>query len=75
MSSGCSLVDHTSQAVVVAPGIHCARRRTLEGTNSLIQVAKARARGYRNKQYMITTIIYLLTAKPPRPSLWVTHTM
>jgi transposase len=46
----------------------------LEGTNSLIQAAKARARGYRNKQYMIT-IIYLLAAKLPRPSLSVTHTI
>ena len=45
----------------------------LEGTNSLIQAAKARARGYRNKKYMIT-IIYLIAAKLPRPSLWVTHT-
>jgi transposase len=44
----------------------------LEGTNSLIQAAKARARGYRNKKYMIT-IIYLIAAKLPRPSLWVTH--
>jgi transposase len=44
----------------------------LEGTNSLIQAAKARARGYRNKQYMIT-IIYLIAAKLPRPSLSVTH--
>lgn len=46
----------------------------LEGTNSLVQAAKARARGYRNKQYMIT-IIYLLAAKLPRPSLRVTHTI
>ncbi|MDT5027368.1 MAG: transposase [Micromonosporaceae bacterium] len=45
----------------------------LEGTNSLVQAAKARARGYRNKQYMI--IIYLLAAKLPRPSLSVTHTI
>lgn len=44
----------------------------LEGTNSLIQAAKARARGYRNKKYMIT-IIYLIAAKLPRPSLSVTH--
>lgn len=46
----------------------------LKGTNPLIQAAKARARGYRNKQYMIT-IIYLLAAKLPRPSLSVTHTI
>ena len=46
----------------------------LEGTNSLIQAAKARARGYRNKKYMIT-IIYLIAAKLPRPSLWVTHSI
>jgi transposase len=44
----------------------------LEGTNSLIQAAKARARGYRTKHYMIT-IIYLIAGKLPRPSLSVTH--
>jgi transposase len=46
----------------------------LEGTNSLIQAAKARARGYRTKHYMIT-IIYLIAGKLPRPSLSVTHAM
>ncbi len=46
----------------------------LEGTNSLIQAAKARARGYRNKQKMIT-IIYLIAGKLPKPSLYVTHTI
>jgi transposase len=46
----------------------------LEATNSLVQAAKARARGYRNKQYMIT-IIYLIAGKLPRPSLSVTHPM
>jgi transposase len=46
----------------------------LEGTNSLIQAAKARDRGYRNKHYMIT-IIYLIAAKLPQPSLSVTHPM
>jgi transposase len=46
----------------------------LEGTNSLVQAAKARARGYRNKDYMIT-IIYLIGAKLPVPSLRVTHAM
>jgi transposase len=40
----------------------------LEGTNSLIQAAKARARGYRNKKYMIT-VIYLIAGKLPLPSL------
>jgi S-adenosylmethionine-dependent methyltransferase len=34
----------------------------LEGINSLVQAAKARARGYRNKNKMIT-IIYLTAAK------------
>jgi transposase len=46
----------------------------LEGTNSLIQAAKARARGYRSKKKMIT-IIYLIAAKLPKPSLYVTHTI
>jgi transposase len=39
----------------------------LEATNSLIQAAKARARGYRSKRKMIT-IIYLIGAKLPIPS-------
>jgi transposase len=40
----------------------------LEGINSLVQAAKARARGYRNKNKMIT-IIYLTAAKLPLPTL------
>ncbi len=43
----------------------------LEGTNSLIQAAKARARGYRSKTKMIT-IIYLIAGRLPLPS---THTI
>jgi transposase len=46
----------------------------LEGTNSLIQAAKARARGYRSKKKMIT-IIYLIAGKLPLPSPSVTHTI
>lgn len=42
----------------------------LEGTNSLIQAAKARARGYRTKNKMIT-IAYLIAGKLPLPT--VTH--
>ena len=44
----------------------------LEGTNSLIQAAKARARGYRSKTKMIT-IIYLIAGKLPNPSPYVAH--
>ena len=40
----------------------------LEGINSLVQAAKARARGYRSKTKMIT-IIYLIAAKLHLPSL------
>lgn len=40
----------------------------LEGTNSLIQAAKRRARGYRNKTKMIT-IIYLIAGKLPLPQI------
>jgi transposase len=43
----------------------------LEGTNSLIQAAKRKARGYRNKNKMIT-IIYLIAGRLPLPS---THTI
>jgi transposase len=34
----------------------------LEGINSMVQAAKARARGYRNNKYLIA-MIYLLTGK------------
>jgi transposase len=40
----------------------------LEGINALIQAAKARARGYRSKTTMIT-IVYLIAAKLPLPTL------
>jgi transposase len=40
----------------------------LEGINSLVQAAKARARGYRSKTKMIT-IIYLIAAKLQLPRL------
>jgi transposase len=40
----------------------------LEGINSLVQAAKARARGYRNKNKMIT-IVYLTAAKLQLPTL------
>jgi transposase len=40
----------------------------LEGTNSLIQAAKARARGYRTKGKMIT-IAYLIAGKLPLPTV------
>ena len=45
----------------------------LEGTNSLIQAAKARARGYRSKRKIAIT--YLIAGKLPTPSPFVTHTM
>ena len=40
----------------------------LEATNSLIQAAKRRARGYRSKTKMIT-IIYLIAGKLPLPQI------
>jgi transposase len=40
----------------------------LEGTNSLVQAAKRRARGYRSKAKMIT-IIYLIAGKLPLPEI------
>ena len=43
----------------------------LEGTNSLVQAAKRKARGYRNKDKMIT-ITYLIAGRLPLPS---THTI
>ncbi|HEX7463110.1 MAG TPA: hypothetical protein VF317_13155, partial [Dermatophilaceae bacterium] len=50
--------------------LHGSRTRT----NSLIQAAKARARGYRSKRKMIA-ITYLIAGKLPTPSPFVTHTM
>ncbi len=40
----------------------------LEGTSSLVQAAKRRARGYRSKEKMIT-IIYLIAGKLPLPGI------
>ena len=40
----------------------------LEGINSLVQAAKARARGYRNIHHFIT-MIYLLAGKLSLPQL------
>lgn len=40
----------------------------LEGTNSLVQAAKRKARGYRSKQKMIT-IIYLIAGRLPLPAI------
>lgn len=40
----------------------------LEGTSSLVQAAKRRARGYRSKAKMIT-IIYLIAGKLPVPQI------
>lgn len=40
----------------------------LEGINSLVQAAKARARGYCNKDKMIT-IVYLTAAKLQLPTV------
>ena len=40
----------------------------LEGTNSLVQAAKRKARGYRNKQKMIT-IVYLIAGRLPLPTI------
>ena len=40
----------------------------LEGTNSIVQAAKRRARGYRSKVKMIT-IIYLIAGKLPLPEI------
>ena len=43
----------------------------LEGTNSLIQAAKRKARGYRTKKNLIT-MIYLIAGRLPLPT---THTI
>lgn len=53
---------------VMAWAEHRISNGLLEGTNSLIQSAKRRARGYRTKSKMIT-IIYLIAGKLPLPQI------
>jgi len=44
----------------------------MDGTNSLIQAAKAKARGYRSKTKMIT-IMYLIAGKLPNSRPYAAH--
>ena len=53
---------------IVAWQRHRISNGLLEGTNSLVQSAKRRARGYRSKAKMIT-IIYLIAGKLPLPQI------
>jgi len=53
---------------IIAWHAHHLSNGLLEGINSLVQAAKARARGYRSKTKMIT-IIYLIAAKLHLPTL------
>jgi transposase len=53
---------------ILAWATHRITNGLLEGTNSLIQAAKARARGYRSKKNMIT-VIYLISARLPLPQI------
>lgn len=53
---------------ILAWATHRITNGLLEGTNSLIQAAKARARGYRSKKNMIT-VIYLISGKLPLPQI------
>jgi transposase len=62
-----ALVDRHWDGILAWHTSHLANG-LLEGINSLVQAAKARARGYRNKNKMIT-IIYLTAAKLPLPTL------
>lgn len=48
--------------------MECLDRLYLNGTNSLIQAAKARACGYRTKHKMITTA-YLIAGQLPLPTV------
>jgi transposase len=62
-----ALVERHWDGIIAWHASHLANG-LLEGINSLVQAAKARARGYRNKNKMIT-IIYLTAAKLPLPTL------
>lgn len=53
---------------IIAWQTHRLSNGLLEGTNSLVQAAKRRARGYRSKEKMIT-IIYLIAGKLPLPQI------
>ncbi|MHB1444601.1 MAG: transposase [Acidimicrobiales bacterium] len=53
---------------IIAWSQHRLSNGLLEGTNSLVQAAKRRARGYRSKAKMIT-IIYLIAGKLPLPQI------
>jgi len=62
-----ALVERHREGILAWHESHLANG-LLEGINSLVQAAKARARGYRNKNKMIT-IIYLTAAKLTLPTL------
>ncbi len=62
-----ALVESHREGIIAWHTSHLANG-LLEGINSLAQAAKTRARGYRNKNKMIT-IIYLTAAKLPLPTL------
>ena len=53
---------------ILAWATHRITNGLLEGTNSLIQAAKARARGYRSKKNMII-VIYLVSGNLPLPQI------
>ena len=62
-----TLVENHGDGIIAWHANHLSNG-LLEGINSLVQAAKARARGYRNKNKMIT-IVYLIAAKLQLPSL------
>jgi transposase len=62
-----TLVENHWDAIVAWHANHL-NNGLLEGINSLVQAAKARARGYRNKTKMIT-IVYLTAAKLQLPTV------
>jgi len=66
----CFGLPHTrlTQRGIIAWQKSRASNGLLEGTNSFIQAAKRRARGYRSKEKMIT-IVYLIAGKLPLPQI------
>ena len=53
-------------------GLRHHRERILEGLNSLVQAAKAKARGYKTFKNL-KTMIYMLTGKLDVSQGWATH--
>jgi hypothetical protein len=67
LSSGCRVLAEGDEGMPPSPPDPAVATSLLEGVNSLVQAAKARARGYRSKTKTIT-IVCLISAKLSLPT-------